>query len=146
MDAENASNRALNWLTPGRFGLLLVALLAVAFPKILLGLETFYFRDYGVLAYPVIFHEHECFWRGEFPLWNGLSNCGAPFLGQWGTMMLYPFSLIYLIFPLPWSLNVFCFGHLVLGGVGMYVLCQRWSAPPRPALSPGGGEIGRAHV
>ncbi|MCI0747117.1 MAG: YfhO family protein [Verrucomicrobia subdivision 3 bacterium] len=42
-------------------------------------------------------------------------------------MTLYPFSLIYLLFPLPWSLGYFCLGHLFLGGMGMYCLARRWT-------------------
>ena len=32
-----------------------------------------------------------------------------------------------MVFPLPWSLNYFCLGHLVLAGVGMYLLAYRWT-------------------
>src|SRR4051812_34315701 len=115
------------WLTPRRFGLVLLVGLLAAFPKVLLGLGSFFYRDYGVLGYPFIYYHHESFWRGELALWNPLSNCGAPFLAQWGTMTLYPFSIIYLLFPLPWSLTYFCFGHLALGAFGMYFLARRWT-------------------
>ena len=121
------------WLTPGRFAGLLGLLMFVAFPRVMLGLDSFYYRDYGVLGYPFVFHHHQSFWRGELPLWNPLSNCGAPFLAQWGTMVLYPFSLIYLIFPLPWSLSYFCLGHIFLGGLGMYFLARRWTESEFPA-------------
>src|SRR5262249_10237538 len=50
-----------------------------------------------------------------------------PFLAQWNTITLYPLSLIYLLFPLPWSLNIFCLFHLWLAGVGMYLLARRWT-------------------
>ena len=112
--------------TPIRFSLLLGLLIVGTFPKIVLGLHTLFYRDFGVLAYPVIFHHHESFWSGELPLWNPLSNCGAPFLAQWGTMVLYPFSLFYLLLPLPWSLNLFCLAHLFWAGLGMYVLASKW--------------------
>lgn len=115
------------WLTPLRFAGLVVLLLLVAYPKVLLGFDSFYYRDYGVLGYPCIYYHHAAFWRGELPLWNPLSNCGTPFLAQWGTMALYPFSLFYLVFPLPWSLTYFCFGHLLLGSLGIYVLTFRWT-------------------
>ena len=108
-------------------------LMFAAFPRVMLGLDSFYYRDYGVLGYPFVFHHHQSFWRGELPLWNSLSNCGAPFLAQWGTMVLYPFSLIYLVFPLPWSLSYFCLGHLFLGGLGMYFLAHRWTESRFPA-------------
>ena len=129
MDAHTSKQdgAASEWFTPWRFGIILVLLLFAAFPKVMLGLEAFYYRDYGVLGYPFASHHHEAFWRGELPRWNPLSKCGAPFLAQWGTMTLYPFSLIYLIFPLPWSLSYFCLGHFMLGGLGMYALAQRWA-------------------
>ena len=115
------------WFTPGRFLILLALLITASYPMVLLGLETFYYRDYGVLAYPTIFYHRESFWRAEVPLWNPLSHCGVPFLAQWGTMVLYPLSLIYCVLPLPWSLGVFCLGHLWFGGAGMYFLASRWT-------------------
>lgn len=122
----NAKDIKDAWSTPTRFALLLALAIVSAFPKVALGLNTFFYRDFGVLAYPVVFYHHESFWRGEWPLWNPLSNCGAPFLAQWGTMALYPFSIIYLVLPLPWSLNFFCLAHLFLAGLGMYFLALRW--------------------
>ena len=124
----NASGRThLEWFTPLRFGVLLALLLCVAFPQVLLGSHSFFFRDYGVLGYPFVYFHHQSFWNGELPLWNPLSNCGAPFMAQWGTMTLYPFSIIYLALPLPWSLSLFCFAHLLLAGMGMYFLARRWT-------------------
>jgi hypothetical protein len=117
-----------NWLSPVRFAALLAVLLAVMFPEVLLGSRSFFHRDFGVLAYPTVFYHREAFWRGEWPLWNPLSHCGVPFLAQWGTMVLYPGALIYLLLPLPWSLNLFCLAHLWLAGFGIYWLARRWTA------------------
>lgn len=114
------------WFSPKRFATILALFLVGAFPKIVFGLHTFFYRDFGVLAYPSIFYHHQSFWRGELPLWNPLSNCGAPFLAQWGTMVLYPFSLFYLLLPLPWSVNFFGLAHLFWAGLGMYFLATRW--------------------
>ncbi len=116
-----------SWFTPWRFVGLLTALLFLFHPWVFLSTETFFYRDYGVLGYPFIQYHHESFWRGEIPFWNPLSNCGTPFLAQWGTMTLYPFAAFYLIFPLPWSLGIFCFLHLILAGLGMYFLARRWT-------------------
>ena len=116
------------WLRPGPFALFLALALFACFPQVLVGTESFFFRDYGVLGYPNIQFYRESFWRGELPMWNPLSNCGQPFLAQWGTMVLYPFSLIYLLLPLPWSLSIFCFAHVWLGGFGMYLLARRWTS------------------
>ena len=116
------------WLTPSRFALVLAALLAVTFWRVLFGGEAFFYRDYGFLGYPFAHFHRECFWSGDFfPLWNPYVNCGAPFLAQWNTLCLYPGALLYLLLPLPWSLGFFCVAHLFLGGMGMRALAERWT-------------------
>ena len=115
------------WFTPGRFAALLGALLVVNFAAVLFGGQSFFLRDFGYFSHPLAHYHREAFWRGEMPLWNPLSNCGLPFLAQWNTLTLYPGSLIYLLLPLPWSLNLFCVLHLFLGGLGMYFLARRWT-------------------
>ena len=69
-----------DWLTPSRFAVLLVVLTLAAFPQVFLGIQTFVYRDFGVFSYPIAYHWRESFWQGEIPLWNPLSNYGAPFL------------------------------------------------------------------
>ena len=119
------------WLTPGRFALVLAAVLAVTFWGVLFGGEAFFYRDYGFLGYPFAHFHRECFWSGDFfPLWNPYVNCGAPYLAQWNTLCLYPGSLLYLLPPLPWSLGFFCVAHLFLGGMGMRALAERWTGSP----------------
>ncbi|MFM1770148.1 MAG: hypothetical protein RJA22_2677 [Verrucomicrobiota bacterium] len=115
------------WFTPGRFAVVLALLVLAAFPGIALGLQTFVHRDFGLFGYPLAAYHRECFWRGELPLWNPYNNAGLPFLAQWNTLVLYPGSLLYLLGPLPWSLNLFCLVHLFWGGLGMYCLVQRWT-------------------
>jgi hypothetical protein len=66
------------WLTPGRYALLLGALLLAMFPAVFLGGETFFFRDFGWFGLPLAHYHHDCFWRGTIPLWNPLSACGLP--------------------------------------------------------------------
>ena len=115
------------WLTPVRFALLLFLLIAASFPDVLLGRATFVIRDFGLFSYPAAYFHRQCFWGGELPLWNPYSNCGLPFLAQWNTLALYPFSLIYLLLPLSWSLSFFCLAHQFWAGLGMYVLAYRWT-------------------
>lgn len=126
-EVPTVADSAAAWMTPGRFAALLGFLVAAAFPAVLLGSQTFVFRDYGLFGYPLAFFHRESFWRGELPLWNPLSHCGVPFLAQWNTMVLYPPSLIYLVLPLPWSLSFFCLVHLFWGGLGMYFLANNWT-------------------
>ena len=125
------------FLTAGRFALLLALALVVMFFRVLLAGETFYYRDFGVLAIPVATFHKMSILGGDIPFWNPYSNCGAPFLAQWGTMVLYPLSLIYVLLPMPWSLNFFCIVHLWLGGMGMYFLAKRWCGGGWPAAVAG---------
>src|SRR5438105_6728632 len=126
-----------DWFTPGRFAAVLGLLLIATFPQVVAGLETFVQQDYGRFAYPMAFYHRESFWRGEIPLWNPLSSCGIPFLAQWNTLTLYPLSLFYVVFPLPWSFGIFCLGHLYLAGMGMYLLAHRWTGNRLAAAAAG---------
>ncbi len=117
----------MDQFTVGRVACLIALFLFALYPGVILGTHSFFFRDYGFFTYPVAYYAHESFWHGEVPLWNPLNNCGVPFLAQWNTSVCYPLSLIYMLFPLPLSLNYFCLGHLVLAGVGMYLLAYRWT-------------------
>ncbi len=115
------------WFGPWRVALLLAVLVVAAFPAVVVGLRTFIHRDFGMFAYPLAAYHRLCFWRGEVPLWNPYNNCGLPFLAQWNTLVCYPGSLVYLLLPMPWSLNLFMLLHLALAGVNMYFLARRWS-------------------
>jgi hypothetical protein len=125
--ADKTPAQADAGFTPARFGWVLALLIAASFADVLFGTGSFFFRDYGAWGYPTYYYHHECFWQGETPLWNPLSHCGLPFVAQWSSLCLYPFSLFYLLFPLPWSLGFFCLGHLFLAGMGMYRLAYGWT-------------------
>lgn len=122
----NDADQTDAWFTPWRLAGLIALLIAVAYPGVVMGTHSLFYRDFGLFTYPLAWYHHASFWRGEIPLWNPLNDCGLPFLAQWNTAVLYPFSFIYVIFPLPWSLNYFCLLHLILAGVGMYFLAFRW--------------------
>src|SRR5437660_258352 len=128
---EATTAAAEDWaaaFTAGRLALLIALFLFAIYPEVILGTHSFFNNDFGLFTYPVAYYTHQSFWRGEVPLWNPLSNCGVPFLAQWNTTVCYPLSWFYILFPLPWSLNYFCLGHIVLAGVGMYQLAHRWSS------------------
>lgn len=113
--------------TVGRMAVLIALFLFVLYPGVILGTHSFFHRDFGLFTYPVACYTRQSLWHGAIPLWNPLNNAGVPFLAQWNTTVCYPPSLIYLLLPLPWSLNLFCLGHLVLAGVGMYLLARDWT-------------------
>lgn len=115
-----------SWFTAGRLLLLLGVLIVISYPGIVAGTRAFAYRDAGLFTYPVAYYFRDCFWHGQWPLWNPYNNCGIPFLAQWNTLTLYPPSLIYLLPPMPWSLNVYLLAHIFLAALGMYRLAQLW--------------------
>ncbi|MBG86150.1 MAG: hypothetical protein CMO80_04535 [Verrucomicrobiales bacterium] len=123
----DAKRELADWFSPGRFALMLALAFVATFWGVLTGTEGFYRSDYGVLGYPAMHWFREQFLSDGLPLWNPFSNCGAPFLAQWGTMCLYPGSAFLLWAPWPWALGAFSIGHLWLGGMGMYFLARDWT-------------------
>jgi hypothetical protein len=115
------------FLAPKGFGLLLFLLIAITFPEVVSGQHTFFYRDFGLFGYPLAYYHRALFWHGQWALWNPYNDCGLPFLAQWNTLALYPGSLIYLLFPLPWSLSAFVLSHLWLAGMAMYFLAREWT-------------------
>jgi hypothetical protein len=113
--------------TPFRLLLLIGLLLFALYPEVVLGTHSFFYRDFGFFTYPVVRHAAESLRQGEIPLWNPFNNCGVPFLAQWNTSVGYPLLWVCALVPLPWSLNFFCLGHLLLAGAGMYGLARRWT-------------------
>src|SRR6266508_2871476 len=125
--------------TIGRFALGLALLLFVAFPDVLLGWRSFFTRDFSSFGYPLACHVQQSFRGGEIPLWNPYNFGGLPFLAQWNTLAVYPLSLIYILLPLPWSLNLFNILHVYLGGLGMFCLARGWLKDGRAASVAGVG-------
>jgi len=101
------------------FGAFLALALILTHQGVFFGTKALFFRDYGVLGYGFVDYYRDSILAGELPLWNPYSDCGAPFLAQWGTMVLYPPSLLMVLFPMPWSLGFFCLLHFWIGGMGM---------------------------
>lgn len=124
-DEPTALETVCAWFTPWRFAGLLAGLVFVTFAEVIVGNSAFVTKDFAQFGYGLAHHHRESFWNGEIPLWNPLSECGIPFLAQWNTLVLYPGSLFYVLFPLDWSLSVFCVLHLYLGGLGAYLLGRR---------------------
>jgi hypothetical protein len=115
------------WYRPRWFaGLLAIFVIGANF-EVVTGEATFGLRDFSMFGYPLAAHLQESLRAHELPLWNPLSECGHPYLAQWNTMVLYPFMLLAVLFPLTWSLGVFCLAHQYLGGLGMYFLARRWT-------------------
>ncbi|MCC6904566.1 MAG: oligosaccharide flippase family protein [Anaerolineae bacterium] len=64
------------------------------------------------------------FHAGQIPLWQPNIAGGAPFIGAGQSGVLYPFSIIYALFPLPAAYGWFTVSQLWLAGLFMYVLAR----------------------
>ena len=126
MNKTPSAPDANEFWTARRFLLVLSLAVLVVFPKVALGLNTFFFRDFGTLGYPGGHYFRECLQHGEFPLWNSYSHCGTPYMAQMGQWYLP--AWICVILPMPWSVTFPMLLHLMLGGFGMYSLARRWGA------------------
>ena len=115
------------WFTPIRFAVLLALLIFANFPEVFFGTHTFFYRDYLTIVYPYAEYNHDCFLRGELPLWNPLNHCGVPYLAQWQKFVLYPGWWIFAAFDQSWAFGIFTLVHLFVGGITMYFLAFRWS-------------------
>ncbi|MCC6698900.1 MAG: hypothetical protein IT365_24970 [Candidatus Hydrogenedentes bacterium] len=71
--------------------------------------------------------------KGNFPLWNPHIFCGSPCFGAFQSGLLYPFNLVYLVFPLATASNLDACFHVTFLGLGMYGWA-RLRLSPLPAL------------
>ncbi|NPV07598.1 MAG: oligosaccharide flippase family protein [Anaerolineae bacterium] len=78
-----------------------------------------------------------CLDQGELPLWNPLIFTGVPFLAAGQHSALYPFSLLFYVFPLPQVYGVFSALQLSLAAVGMYLFTRAIGVRPGGAFVAG---------
>ena len=104
------------------------------FPKVWLGTQTFFLRDYSAYELPVCAYVKTALLSGQLPLWDPYNSLGIPLLGQWAPMVLYPATLIYILLPIPFGVNLFMFAHLLFAGVGMFYLCRFLFKDPKIAF------------
>jgi hypothetical protein len=126
-----------SWLNAWRFAGVLGLFVLAAFPQVLLGMQTFVYRDFGFFGYPLAYYFRTSVAHGQLPLWNPLNECGLPFLAQWNTQVLYPPAWLCLALPLSWAVGVICVAHLFCGGLGMFVLARKWTRDPLAAAVAG---------
>jgi hypothetical protein len=132
-----ATTRAARYGDALAIGLITLVAYLLVYPGIFLGTETFFCRDYGSFSYPLAVYAKQSLLRGEVPLWNPYSLNGIPFAAQWSTMVFYPPTLLYLLFPVYQVLPLFMLLHLALGGAGMYLLLDRLTGSRAAALLAG---------
>ena len=71
---------------------------------------------------------------GEVPLWNPTILSGMPFAADPLSGLWYPPLWLLGAFPAALVLNLLFWAHMVLGGLGMFVLLRRVTCNQPPAL------------
>jgi len=66
----------------------------------------------------------ESFQARELPLWNPYLFAGSPFLATGQHSALYPFSLIYYLFPLPRAYGLFTVTQFFIAGLFAYIFLR----------------------
>ena len=123
--------------TPGQMWLALVLIAAAAAyviqERTILGLLPAY--DLYAYFYPKVLYALDSLGDGgKGLLWNPYQNCGQPFFAVSQTGLLYPPYALFLILDPAWALRGVLFVHLVLGGVGAYLLGRELGAGRGAAL------------
>jgi len=112
------------------------ALVAVGFfaPSLFLG-EVPTQRDFINTLLPYKVYAARAIAAGRLPLWSPESSFGAPFLANYQSGVLYPFSAIYYALPTPLGLGLYFVANLFVAGVGTALwLDKRGSRPSRASL------------
>ncbi|MBN1105113.1 MAG: YfhO family protein [Deltaproteobacteria bacterium] len=94
------------------------------FHPILISDKTIFFRDIHRLFYPMKHFLASSLQNGEWPFWCSGYFCGAPFMSDIQSGLFYPLSLVFLLFPYPWSLNLYVALHFILGFLFFYLFIR----------------------
>ncbi len=70
----------------------------------------------------------ECLRSGHLPLWNPYQFCGAPFLANGQSAVLYPLNILFWVLPVAQAFAWSAWLHLVLTGWFGYLLLRRIGA------------------
>lgn len=114
------------WLKDAIPIFVLFILTIIFFNDVLFGNKVFAHRDLTRYFYPLREFSRNEFLSGGIPLWNPYIHCGSPHLAELQTAVFYPLSVIYLLFSYPYSFNLFIIVHILLAGIGVYILMREW--------------------
>jgi hypothetical protein len=73
------------------------------------------------IHYPNACFAGECVRRGELPLWDPYTGCGAPALGGGQTYPFSPFQWPFFLVPTPWVYTLGLFLGCLWGALGAYL-------------------------
>ena len=92
-----------------------VGLSILFFYPVLFSGKTVFLRDIHQWFYPMKFFLANSLKSGSIPFWCPNYFCGSPFMSDIQSGVFYPLSLVFLLFPFPWSFNIYIVIHFILG-------------------------------
>ena len=97
--------------------------------------KVLFFRDLLRWTYPGILFYKQSLLAGELPLWSPYLFLGYPFLAELANAaVLYPLSLLHLLFSLPFAMKVYPAVHYFLTGYLMWRLLREWGLAQEAGL------------
>ena len=109
------------------FFALFVALFLLVFREFFFTNRVFFERDTTVVEAPVKKLTVQLLKEGNFALWTDAHGNGQPFLANPKNAVFYPTTWLYLILPLFTAFKLHYLIHVILGWLGLYVLCGSYS-------------------
>ncbi len=106
---------------------LFAALLLLVFREFFFTDRVFYERDTTVVEVPVKKLTVQLLKEGNFALWTDAHGNGQPFLANPKNAIFYPTTWLYLILPLFTAFKLHYLIHVILGWLGLYVLCGSYA-------------------
>jgi len=103
---------------------LLAGCVVFYFADILFSDKLFSFRDLSRYYYPLRLFAFSQLKSGSFPFWNPYVGCGHPLFAALQSVVLYPLSIVYILFEFDFAFNFFIILHIFLGGLFFYLLMR----------------------
>jgi hypothetical protein len=88
-----------------------------------------FFRDLGLMFYPMRFSLAESFRSGELPLWDRYVGMGFPMMANFQSGAFYLPNVLLLLLPFFSAIRVIFLFHYLVAAIGAFVLCRRWRYP-----------------
>jgi len=88
-----------------------------------------FFRDLGLMFYPMRFSLAESFRAGELPLWDRRIGMGFPMMANFQSGAFYVPNLLFLLLPFFSAIRAIFIFHYLVAAIGAYLLCRRWRYP-----------------
>jgi len=116
------------------FFALFVALFLLVFREFFFTNRVFFERDTTVVEVPVKKLTVHLLKEGNFALWTDAHGNGQPFLANPKNAVFYPTTWLYFILPLFTAFKLHYLIHVILGWLGLYVLCKSYSLSKKAAF------------